>query len=200
MANVRELKIISTGFLGAPGYTTLHFEESLTHTADLQFSAAKDFLDGMASTFITTWSATLQPEFKVYDDATGEVLSVEFNATGSGVAVTGTQSGAQAAGMAGVCIGWRTASVNRNRIVQGRTFFVPAAQVELGTDGQLTTGATAQNASLAAELVAADVGFSIWSRPRSNGATPPVYSGGKICKVTGGNVKRTCATLRSRRT
>lgn len=193
MANVLAVQIRSEGFIGAPGYSTFHFEETLTHTRDQQFQAVKDFLDGLAGSFPSSWSAEVLPEGRVYDEENGDLIDVIYNSTGTSDPVAGAQSGGYTAGMAGAVISWRTATINRDKLIHGRTFAVPVAHNQCGEDGQLTTGAASQLTTHAAALIAADLSFSIWSRPRAG-------AGGKLGAVTAGGVRRTCATLRSRNT
>lgn len=193
MVNVLLVQSISTGFPGAPGYTTFAFSRSGTASIDGQFEDVKAFWNAMKGSFPSQWSVKLSNEHRVVDEVTGALVDLVPLSGTDGTPVVGTSGTAFGAGVAGAVLSWRTLTNNRGRRVRGRTFLVPMRAAAYGPDGTL-------DASLAVDLAAAANtaltvpanDFGIWSRPRAG-------LGGKFAIATGVTCPDRVSYLRSRR-
>lgn len=192
MAFVHEIQIKSTGFPGAPGYTNLYFACDILDDGFNQFFAVGDFINTYKALFPAQWQGTIQASGRVLEETTG--LLAKF--TTCPVELTSPRGGGGSAnfgsGVSGLVLAWQTATINRSRLVRGRTFMVPVANDVYDADGTLSAGRIAQATTAAQALVAANVGFGIWSRPVNQ-------AGGKLAPVTGYRVNDRAAFLSSRR-
>ena len=192
MAFVHEIQIVSSGFPGQPGFTNLYFDTEVADDHDAQFMAVKACLNEWAHVFPTIWSGQIQSSGRILEASTG-LLAVYTAAPSGAVAVSsGGGSDAFGAGVAGLVVSWGTGTINRSRLVRGKTFLVPLANNQYDPDGTLIAGAINYAQNGAQGLIDADVGFGIWSRPRSG-------AGGLLAPVLTRRVNDRAAFLSSRR-
>lgn len=180
-----------TGFSGAPGVSTFHWDATGTQAnVDAALAATNDFADN--ARYPCPPSVTLHADQAVdeVDAATGALINV-WNSTSLYGPLVGVAA-APYAGPAGACITWRTASVHLGRLVRGRTFVVPLSVDAYEADSTLTATALARITTAAAALISAAPVFGIWSKPR--GASP-----GVISAVVARTISDRAAVLRSRR-
>lgn len=194
MVNVLLVQSVSTGFPGAPGFTTFAFAHGEGASVDLQFETAWDFWDSMKGSFPTTWSVVLNTEHRVVDEATGELVDIiPLSGTGVSPAIAGTSGTAFGAGVAGAVLSWRTLTNNRGRRVRGRTFLVPMRAAAYDANGTLAGNLANDLASAATSaLITPENDFGIWSRPRAG-------LGGKFAGATAVTCPDKVSYLRTRR-
>ena len=192
MAFIHEIQIRSSGFPGAPGFTNLYFKTTVDADRNDQFTAVKAFLGQLAGGEPSSWSGQIAPNGRVLEETTGR-LALFSNAPATALpSVPGVAGANYGAGVAGLVIGWTTATVNRARLVRGRTFLVPVARDIFDADGTLTSSALGQFTQAGNDLIASNLGFCIWSRPRQG-------IGGVAAVVTSVRVNDKAAFLSSRR-
>lgn len=192
MAKVLEIQIISQGYPGAPGYTNLYFDADGLYTPQSQFQAAQTFANDSVGLFPTTWTCNVQPVGRVLDSTTGALLSFESPVPGTLTVATGGYGASYGAGASGACLAWTTQGINRGRLVRGRTFLVPLSAQCYDPNGTLTAYAIANATATGNNLIVANKGFGIWSRPRLN-------AGGAFRAATSVLVRDSAAVMRSRR-
>lgn len=192
MPFVHEIQIKSSNFPGAPGYTNLYFLTSIGANRDAQFTAVKGFLDSISGVFPTVWSGQIASAGRVLEATTGVLAEFSLAPTTATTPVAGQLGTGYGAGVAGAVLGWNTATVNRGRVVRGRTFLVPMSAGGYDADGTLQSGIIANLGVAAGILISANVGFSIWSRPR-------LRTGGILAPVLTHRVNDKAAFLSSRR-
>ena len=182
-----------TGFQGAPGYTTFHFEPFTGGgDAGIERGRVRAFFAELDQLIGTGATITVLPTVEIIDETTG-VLTGYIEDDTELAPVTAPTSGTSV-GSAGAVINWQTSTVVNGRRLRGRTFIVPMRTVAFDTDGTLASNAiTALNA--AAEAIT-DSQFEsnlvVWSRPSNGG-------GGTVGPVTGYRIPDMAAVLRSRR-
>lgn len=188
------VQAISTGFPGAPGYTTLYFSAATGTDRDNACEAAHTFWNNCKGLFPDEWSVQLAPEHRVLDCETGELLSYHSTPGTADDPVVGTDGANRfAAGPAGVCVSWSTDTVNWSRKVRGRTFLVPIGGSAIEANGSLEPGGRSSLEDHGQTLI--DDGastFIVWSRPRSG-------AGGVDAEATIARINDKVAVLRSRR-
>lgn len=192
MAFILEIQQKSIGFNGAPGYTNLYFDTTITADYTQQFTAANAFFGACSQLFPARWSGQINGSGRLLESTTGILAAftptpVEFTVPHPGVNVN-----AYGAGVAGAVIGWSTATVNRGRVIRGRSYMVPIAAACYQDDGTLTPEALTFLNDAGQALIDSATGFCIWSRP-VNGA------GGTTGVVVGKRVNDRSAFLSSRR-
>lgn len=193
MVLVHQIQIRTSGFPGAPGFTTLAFDASVATFDIPQYTAVKTWLETIKPLFPNLWSAQIQPGGRVVDEATGILSSfTDVDAT-QGAPVAGVTTDGYGAGVAGAVVGLSTNVVNRGRKVRGRIFAVPLGLMVYDQNGTLKTATITTLTDATTALRDAGVGFGVWSRPR-------LGLGGKFALVSGVRVNDQAAFLSSRRT
>ena len=203
MVNILRVRSDWTGFVGAPGYTVMHFRDFNTGTgggtdgdAAQALAAAtrvRTFFDAVKAFLPTSVRVSVSPEVDLLEDTTGELVN-SFTIA-SPTAVQGTGTGGYA-GPQGAVINWRTAGIRNGRRIRGRTFLVPCVSSIFGVDGQIVAGSRATLVTAAAALAdnAGTPDLGVYARPSGPGATD-----GKWSVVTASTVPSLAAVLRSRR-
>lgn len=192
MAFVHEVQIISSNFPGAPGYTNLYFATDVLNDGADHFAAARGFLLNLGAAEPTAWSGQINPVGRVLETNTG-ILARFTDCPATYLApVAGTSGLGWGAGPAGAVLAWQTGTINRGRVVRGRTFIVPIAKNYFEDDGTLTGEAVTFLIAAGNQLIATNVGFSVWSRPR-------LGAGGLLAPVLSVRVNDRAAVLTSRR-
>jgi hypothetical protein len=188
------MRIISSGFSGATGYTNLYFS-SVTAT---NLNAVRALIDALKTFIPTGVTYTFPTSGDTIDETDGHLLG-GWSAVAP-APVVGTGSGGYA-GPAGFVLEWRIAGVVDGHRPIGKTFIVPAAGTSQSSAGQVAAATvTAANAAIVAFL-GASAGFTLWHRPvYDRAATPPVLTrpGGSF-PIVSGSCAAKVVVLRSRR-
>lgn len=163
---VRQIQVVTTGYLGAPGWTNFYFKTVVGPSVADQGDAIADWLQVVKVGFPNMWSAQVSSEVKVFNEVTGDLEAYESLTAPTTTPVLGATGNEYGSGVSGCCIAWSTSTVNRGRLIRGRTFLVPLARYMYDADGTVldsfrTDVVTASNA-----LTSGGTGFGIWSRPR----------------------------------
>jgi hypothetical protein len=183
------------GFVGAPGYTTLHFLDPDPITqAGIDQTAARNnaFWQALEPHLPGPVTITMPTILEEIDTATGELLD-EHTFPG-GTLADGAGSSVYSAA-AGACINWNTVGIVNGRRLRGRTFIVPLQASSYESDGTLTTVARDALVTAGNNLANATTGIdlAVWHRPSPGG------SDGVAAGVTSCSVNDRGAVLRSRR-
>jgi hypothetical protein len=192
------LRWVSSGWTGAPGYTTFRFSGSLGDTAmNAAAAASRTFLNALVAQIPAPVRYTVDPTFNEVQESSGIVSNVmSYSTVPADVVGTGASF---SPAIAGVCVVWRTSTLRTRRLAMGRTFIVPVYSGIFATNGQMT--AASRTAFLNAGLafmnyvgLGAAGRLTIWKRPSSKGATD-----GNSAEVTGVMVNPAGAELKTRR-
>lgn len=192
MAFINEIQSKQLGYPGAPGYTTLYFRSSVAGPWGPEFEAVNQFWADVQGVFPVTWSVETPAGGKVLEETTGVLGQYSVSATGAVQLTLGNASGGFGAGVAGAVITWGTGTINRGRLVRGRTFLVPLAAGQYDADGTLTAACMGKLTLAAQNLIAGAAEFGVWSRPR-------LGVGGLFAPVLTHRVNDRAAFLSSRR-
>lgn len=191
MVNVHRIQVVTTGYPGAPGYTSLHFVGGDATISDNQFDAVHAWLVGIVASFPNAWTAKIEPSGQILDEATGALGAFTSCPAGAAAVVNGTGGGDYGSGVSGSVIGLQTLTINRGRKVRGRIFLVPLCKTQYDVDGTLHYGhITSVEGSTEDNLIAG--GLQVWSRPRDG-------VGGKLGAVLTCRMNDRAAFLSSRR-
>ena len=202
MASIARAKIRWTGFIGAPGYTVMHFKDfGLDDPADwtnVEADGIGDkvdaWLDGIRRVCAGPVRLKMDSDVEIIDEANGQLQTV-VSAGARPEHANPVQGGAYSA-PTGSVITWRTGGVRNGRRIRGRTFIVPCYNAAFDVDGSLTTAARDQLEGSSAALISAtgipDLG--VYARPTGPAATDGVWH-----VVTSFSVPDMAAVLRSRR-
>lgn len=198
MAEIIRLTVNWTGFLGAPGYTNLHFRDFTAGAIDQAMvdgavTKLDTWLDAWIPVVPTVASFTINPAVEILEETTG-VLTNYMTATPDGARV-GTSTGVYVGGT-GACINWYTNVVRNGRRLRGRTFMVPLGLQAMTNDGTIddTRLATLRTASTTLINATGSGDLGVWARP-----TTPGGSDGEWAVATVATINDKMAQLRSRR-
>lgn len=195
MADVLRVTTLWGGFVGAPGFTSMHFGPgggSLTEAADAATAAVRTFWDTIKGNLPSTVTLNVQQEVPFFDIATGHLTSVA-NSTSPPLVVAGTNSNPVAA-PAGAQVLWLTGALRGTRRLRGRTFIVPLSSQAMETNGSLlATFITSLSGAAATLRATAATPMQVWGRPS------PALGAGFAAPVAGHAVRDKVCVLRSRR-
>jgi len=197
------MRLLWTGFPGAPGFTNLFFASV---PGDLQTDAdgSAPFVRGLTS----SWADWMPSDVHIKVDSQVDEIDVakgtlidSTTLTTPPAEVVGVQSGTYAA-PSGASIRWKTATVYNGHRIQGRTFVVPLAGAAFTAGGALGPTQQTALATGAATFLTNCPNFVVWARPKLGDptATPPVADvDGATGAVTSSSVPSLATVLRSRR-
>jgi hypothetical protein len=205
MPSVYRLTVTTTGFTGGPGYAKFSFSDLTTDTArNAAAAAVMAFYTAAKAYWVTSWTATMNPEVLEYDVATSTLLGAATITTVP-TAVTGAMAAAAYVGGSGYCVTWKTSTTFAGRRVIGRTFMAPAMGV-FENDGTITSSViTAMQTAGSALAAAASADFCVWAKSWAKKPDPlpsnykEVQTGGQLATVIGCSIKDQASGLRSRR-
>lgn len=173
MAELHRVRCVWTGFLGAPGFTTLYFDAT---SSPPNTAAVRSWFQGLQSLFPNVVSIQVPGTGDIVTTDTGVISGTWTTATPA--VVTGAVAGVYAA-PSGAIANFLTGAVVGTRRLRGRAFLVPTAGTAYDTNGTLTSTAlstltTAHNTFLAAVTPT----FHVWHRPvgGTGGSSAPVSS------------------------
>lgn len=194
------------GTSGGPGITQLAFTNQ-TEPDNWSNANAKVITD-MVRAFWNTYqlglpdniSLTVDPVVDIFNISDGGLITSFTSATPPNV-VNGTDN--SSFNMAsGIKITLKTGNVINRRRVHGGIFIVPSAGNCFDSNGVITTTANNQWLGAANTLlttsVGANMGLSVWSRPRKAKGNKPAFTG-QVSNVSGFTINSHGASLRGRR-
>jgi hypothetical protein len=198
MARIARVTINWTGFIGAPGYTNLHFAPAAG--PDITQGVVDDAV-AKVHTWIQAWddalpntvTVTIDPTVEEIEDSNGELSA--FWTTVPGSANVGGGTGPYSAAT-GAVVNWYTGGIRNGRRVRGRSFMVPLGSNALENNGSLNGTGLGTWRTATGVLIANvdDAKLCVWSRPSAPAATD-----GVSYDVTSYTIPDMTAVLRSRR-
>jgi hypothetical protein len=192
MATLNRVKIIWSGFTGAPGYSNYFFDATATDMA-----ALKSFLSACNSYYPNTVSLAIPTSGDQIDSSTGQITGV-WTGTNGGT-VNGLGGTAAYSGASGFLVNWKTSTIVAGRRVQGRTYFVPASVNVYQTDGTIIESARTTVLNAANAMIASyGTQLKIFARPFAGAGVKPARPGASAT-VVGCFVPDIAAVMRSRR-
>jgi hypothetical protein len=201
MGEVAQIITVQNGYTGAPGYSSHFFfgDPMSPSSVNSAVAAVRAYWFTIRTLMGGDWSASINLDVSILDEATGDLLRVQ-GATDPG-AVAGPGSAGHAGGV-GACSSWGTAAVHGTRRLRGRTFIVPLAANQYESNGTIV-GSSLTQLRDATTTLAAVANFGVWGRPRDaytdeDGDIHPALTG-EWAACTSGTVKDKVAILRSRR-
>lgn len=184
----REIVTDWTTGSGRATTSVMHFDE-FTATASAQRAALATFFDACAEVLDSGTRFVIRTDGKEFDDATGTLTGTWTDATSR--ESFGGVAGAAVADAAQVLVRWGTQVIRNGRFVRGRTF-IPGYASSLQNEGQVGTNQVTDIAAAANQLITANVGLQVWSRPKAG-------SGGAALAAGTASVWNEFAVLRNRR-
>lgn len=186
-----------TGPQGAGLLNIMHFAATDPAESGPIRAALADFFGGLDGVVSNQYRWDIQTSGKILDPLTGTLVGLWSETTPYGA--PGAQSQQPVADATQVLVQWLTLRVLDGRLVRGRQFIPGLANGSLA-NGNLTSGVRAALGEVASDLVGADVGFGIWTRPRPARANPPRPArAGSFTPVAAGSVWSELAVQRGRR-
>ncbi|HKZ21560.1 MAG TPA: hypothetical protein VJQ57_15825, partial [Acidimicrobiia bacterium] len=162
MPNIFQVRTITNGFTGAPGYTQHYFSaDGASLGAQDAVDAVRTFWEAVAVQMPTSWIYSIDADVPVLNDSTGALQSVEAT-------TPGTQSvfgdAAAYAGGVGAVTKWLCNEVHGSKRLTGRTFVVPLNSTKYDSTGTIVTSALTALRTAATDL-AGHPDFGVWGRP-----------------------------------
>lgn len=176
-------RIVTTGFIGAPGYNIIHTAGDTLDEAEARALPLIDFIDDFAAVQAQGVTITLDPVVNLVDvltgDTTGSVLLPGFTRQGAFGVVEAP---------AGICLlaRWRTGVYVGGREIRGRSFFSGLGDIA-GSEGT-PDAAPYLTASQAVDTLVSAGDLVVYSPTR-----------GVAAPVTDGQIWNRFALMRSRR-
>jgi hypothetical protein len=196
MASMLRVRVVGTGWTGAPGLNTFYFGITATPDAgDLQdvYDRVRGFFTGVAAIFEndTTW--TVDTAVDELDPATGVLIgSATVGTPGAAVVGTGTDGLAPTSSMCTLALGTNTFIAGRR--LRGRAFLGPLNKGAI-VNGSFSSSAIAIVDGVAPDLSDTSNGAAVnvvWHRPVGG-------TGGSVGDVTAWQSRSALGVLRSRR-
>jgi hypothetical protein len=191
---ILRVKMLWSGFTGAPGYSVFHFNNFDTGgqaAAQNASNAVHAFFNSFSTLFPVAMSLRPESAVELIDETTGNIMDILTTTP------AGTIQGAYTQGyssVSGALVHWETAGIRRGRRVRGKTFLVPMGNAIYQSDGTIATAHLATIQTAAQALVDdANTALCVWGRPSPNSADGENYV------VTGARVPDKSVVLRSRR-
>jgi len=192
---VSRVKVLWTGWSGAPGYSNLVTAGVLL--ADLNAFAARlqSFLGAVAGQMPASVISTIQPTTEQFDANTGDLQgTMDITAL---PAQPGGALNNQFSSISGACVTWRTGATLDGKRVRGRTFLVPLSTSAYQNDGTLLDASAVSLRTAATNLAAPGAlplerQLHIWHRPT------PLHVGAAV-PTTAATINDRVSYLKSRR-
>ena len=196
---IGRIKIVSSGWIGAPGLSQMYFTGATAGTVSLSdcnaaAAAVRAFYQNLTAYYPSAWTAQVQAVVQIIEATTGALIREQA------ITPVAVCSGTGLAGFGPTATGplasWHTSAVFGRKLLRGRTFLGPMGPAAYNTSGQITgTYVTGIQASGAALVSTAAANMVVWHRPHplstsANGG----YGAMVACTVSSLE-----ATLRSRR-
>lgn len=200
---IARVKMITTGYAGAPGTTTLYFKKRTglgwdNYVEDL-LDRVNDFFTGVAGYWPTQFIWNAVNTIEIIDDENGELLSNFIGSDHNGAGAVGDSFLPLPTGL--ICT-WKTAAITNGRHVRGRTFLVPLGSNAFSSDGGPVV-ALRTAVQTAAEAYIGTGGEAVvpvvWHRPKFDKVTHALTRNGAAFDVNGASTQDKFCVLRSRR-
>jgi hypothetical protein len=192
MATMNRVKVIWSGFTGAPGYSNYFFDAPTT-----DMGALKTFLTACNSYWNNNVILNVPTSGDQIDSSTGQITGVWTGTNGGNVA--GFGGTAAYSGSSGFLVNWKTSTIIAGRRVQGRTYFVPGSANVYQTDGTIIESARTTILNAANAMIASyGTNLKIFARPFAGAGVKPARPGASAT-VVGCFVPDIAAVMRSRR-
>ena len=197
MASLNRVRVVLTGFPGAPGVATFYAIGVSTFIPALHL-----LWENMATIMPVDVRINIPPTGDIIESSTGVLTGTWSQASTAEIVGSSAQ---KYAAPVGILLRWTTDTILDGRHVRGRTFVVPVTNDQFDTNGQVAAGAMANfPAPLNALVSSQSANFVIWHRPRkaraANGTIPAVTARpGGFANVTGSGASPRAVVLRSRR-
>jgi hypothetical protein len=187
------VRVVWDGFTGAPGYTSLYFDPASAPP----LAAIKSFFGALTGLVPTGLRWSYPQAGDTIDEITGHITGAWT--AGPQTASVGVAAGSYV-GSSGAVVLWRTSDPIAGRRPVGKTYLVPLATSQFGTDGQVSSSAVSTILSAALSFVtAASAAFKVWHRPIIDPVTHAVTRPGSAVTCIGATVPQFAAVMRSRR-
>lgn len=187
MSSIARVRALWSGFVGAPGYTTLYFDASSTPPPT---AAMRSWFQGMNSVLPSVVTIQVPGTGDLLESSTGVIIGTWTTAVPA--AVTGVGAGVYAA-PSGLITNFATGSVIAGRRLRGRSFIVPINGTMYDSNGTLSAPAlAAMSATNGTFLTAVASSLIVWHRPVGG-------AGGDFGAVTAITTPDKTCVLRSRR-
>lgn len=192
VVTISRVRAVWTGFVGAPGYTSMYFAPESTGIA----AAVRKFFDDIKTQIPSVCTVQVESSGDNINEADGSIVGSWSEApvlpvVGGGIGIYSAPSGS--------VIRWTTAGIVNGRRVKGRTFIVPLDGDAYDSSGTLTAAAITLLNTGADNLIG-DVAnqLCVWARPFPGSVGQPARAG-TFHIVSGRVVPDKAAVLRSRR-
>jgi hypothetical protein len=203
---MRRVRVVSTGWVGAPGLLTFYFADGGTPSADAALLTARvrAFLDGIKTSFGSAIRYDVQAQVDTIEPTDGLVTGTTIvSPAPAQVVCTGT--GNLASPQVAVLVRWLTDTFLDGRRLTGRTFFTQVTLVSsIGADGRISAGGVntfMTGCGVIASVADGGPPMVVWRRPRKARTLPTPLSArvGASAPVQDHTVSTKPATLNSRR-
>lgn len=184
MGDISRVRSTWTGFLGAPGVTTMYFVDTSTAVESVH-------------AFWASMSGDIPGDVDIQVESAGDTIESTTGAlTGAWVsdpvAVVHCGGSGVYAAPVGACVDWLTGTIAHGRRLRGRSFIVPITASSFQSDGTLLDAFKDNLTTYATTLITEQsASFCIWHRGTG--------SDGSTGIVTSAHVPDMAAVLRSRR-
>lgn len=191
---IDRVRVTSTGWTGATGYTNFYF----TNATTANLAAIGALLTSLRPYIPSVVTYTIPNGGDTVNEGDGK-LSGSWSATAPG-AVVGSATGI-AATPVGFFVSWRSGTVVDAHRPTGKLFIVPAASSAFSTAGVVSASVVTAVNGFAATFLANTIGFVVWHRPKYNyDVKPPaLVRNGLGVSVASATCSPKPAILRSRR-
>jgi hypothetical protein len=181
-----ELRSVWAGVAGAPYYTTLRAFHGNDLTAEAFSDAWDTALTARAVDFPSFMSVVIQPELRLIDSVTGDLIGTEVT---TGNTFAGSSSGDPLPRASQALIKWSTSQIVAGRRLRGRTFLPTVIESFNTSAGKVDASLISAWATVLSSFITACQGeLCVWSRTH-----------GTVASVTAGVLWDEWAVLRSRR-
>lgn len=208
MAQMARVRMVTTGWGGAPGLSTFYFVRGEGPGGDFDAPTADECASRVqvahglqAALWPAAWTGTVQTDVDILEPATGELIWT-YSVTPGGP-IPGSAAGGFGPQAAMIALRYSTGGIVNGHRVRGRSFVGPVSLAG-DTDGTPTAAQVNHVNQIGVQLLtlgAFDAGLVVWSRPvDAEHATPtnPVRDG-SWHTVTAASARDQFAILRSRR-
>jgi len=185
VATIERVRVIWTGFTGAPGLSTFYGVSGLTLAPRI-----RTFFAAIATVVPSNVTWSIEPFGARIDDTNGNLVG-DWSITPAPANVQGS-AGTVYQAPTGLMINWITGSIVNGRFLRGKTFIVPGPTGSADGTPVATNLATIQAAASA--LITPADNLKVWHRPSAPGATD-----GSSALVNAAQVPDKFMVLRSRR-
>lgn len=148
------MQVVSTGYLGAPGYNTFYSTGSSLAAAEELAGAVSDYFTALQDNFSSTTAYSFFGEVEAFNPASGQTTGIEVVDTWVRNGTGGTD---ELPGGTALVVQYRTGIYLNGREVRGRHYLSGLGAIADG-DGEVVSSALTDIATAGAILIAAEGG------------------------------------------